>query len=181
MAVAAHGLSVDSLKPHDGGLDIAPLKRLDACRGVASTTRSRPPTGRRRRSTAGLVPQLAKPLPTFGSTPADAAPVTAELRKVMPVLYPALGGDGTRHYLLIFQNNAEERSSGGNPAALSMLVVNDGKVTLGTQPNSGDFPHPYPSRWSPSAGTGPASTAPTPPTTRRTSTFTPDFPQTAVR
>jgi hypothetical protein len=73
----------------------------------------------------------------------EAAPTVHELHKVMPVLYPALGGEGKRHYLLIFQNNAEERASGGNPASMAMLNVDDGKVKLGRQGSSSDFPRPY--------------------------------------
>lgn len=180
IAVAADGLSVDSLKPKNGRIDIAPLKTLtpavarldDAIRAADGSAAGI--------STKGLAPQLTKPLTSFRATLQKAEPVTAELRKVMPVLYPALGGEGTRHYLLMFQNNAEERASGGNPAALTMLVVDDGKVSLGTQPNSRDFPHPYPEPvltfggdWEHIYG---AHTS----TYETNTTFTPDFPQTAL-
>ena len=143
LAVAANGLSVNSLKPHDGRLDIAPLTpltpavaRLDDALRAADRSSATIDTHR-------LVQQLAKPLDSFRSTVHEAEPVTAELRKVMPVLAPALGAHGPRHYLLIFQNNAEERASGGNPAAMAMIDVDHGRISLGAQPNSGDFPHPY--------------------------------------
>jgi hypothetical protein len=143
IGVAADGLSVDSLKPRDGRLDIAPLTallpavaRLDGALRAADRSASAIDTRQ-------LVPQLAKPLDSFRSVLRETEPVTAELRKVLPVLGPALGADGPRHYLLIFQNNAEERASGGNPAAMAMIDVDHGRITLGAQPNSGDFPHPY--------------------------------------
>jgi hypothetical protein len=179
IALAANGISVDSLKPKNGALDIEPLKKLtpavasldDAIRAADASAAGI--------DTKGVVPQLKKPVDSLRATLQKAMPVTAELRKVMPVLYPALGGDGTRHYILIFQNNAEERASGGNPAAMAMLDVNHGKIKLGKQPNSGDFPHPYKvppltwqGDWAHIYGLHTSGYI-------TNITFTPDFPQTA--
>ncbi len=140
LAKAADGISVDSLKPHDGGIDIEPIKKLtpaiaDVDDAIQAADRSAAAI-----DTSDVLPQLKQPIDSLRATLAEAAPVTAELRKVMPVLYPALGGEGKRRYLLMFQNNAEERASGGNPASMAMLIVDDGKVKLGRQGNSGDFP-----------------------------------------
>ncbi|MCU1473160.1 DUF4012 domain-containing protein [Amnibacterium sp.] len=180
IAVAADGLSVESLKPKNGRIDIGPLKQLtpavarldDAVRAADRSVSAV--------DTKPLAPQLAKPLGSLRSTLRQVEPLTGELRKVLPVLYPALGGDGPRHYLLMFQNNAEERASGGNPAALSMLVVDDGKVTLGTQPNSGDFPHPYPEPVVTFGGDWEHIYGAHVTTYETNTTFTPDFPQVAT-
>lgn len=40
---------------------------------------------------------------------------------------------GQHRYLLIFQNNAEIRATGGLPGAYAVLEVNNGKITLGPQ------------------------------------------------
>nr|WP_244633559.1 DUF4012 domain-containing protein [Aeromicrobium sp. CFBP 8757] len=40
---------------------------------------------------------------------------------------------GKHRYLLIFQNNAEIRATGGLPGAYAVLDVNDGKISLGEQ------------------------------------------------
>ncbi|MCU1473161.1 DUF4012 domain-containing protein [Amnibacterium sp.] len=179
MAVAADGISVDSLKPTNGGLDIAPLKKLTPA--VASLDRAmhEADASAARIDTTDVVPQLKAPISSLRATLQKAMPLTAELRTVMPVLYPALGGTGTRHYLLIFQNNAEERASGGNPAAMAMLDVDQGKIKLGKQPNSGDFPHPYTTP--PLTFSGDWAHVYGPHTSAYVTniTFTPDFPQTA--
>ncbi|MGN6743169.1 MAG: DUF4012 domain-containing protein, partial [Amnibacterium sp.] len=129
--------------------------------------------------THGVVSPLRQPIASLRATLQKALPITAELRKVMPVLYPALGGDGPRHYLLLFQNNAEERSSGGNPAAMAMIDVDHGRISLGRQPSSRDFPEPYPTPpltfggdWARLYGTHVSGYL-------TNITFTPDFPQTA--
>ena len=51
-----------------------------------------------------------------------------------------LGGDGPRTYLLVVQNNAEVRSTGGLPGSLSFLRADDGKVRLGFRGSAADFP-----------------------------------------
>ncbi|WP_258061905.1 DUF4012 domain-containing protein [Arthrobacter sp. ZGTC412] len=48
-----------------------------------------------------------------------------------------LGAEAPRDYLLIIQNNAEARSSGGIPGALAVLNVDKGKLTLGSQSSAG--------------------------------------------
>lgn len=51
-----------------------------------------------------------------------------------------LGREGPRDYLLIFQNNAEIRATGGLPGSWAELHVEDGKLSLGTQGAATDFP-----------------------------------------
>ena len=58
---------------------------------------------------------------------------------VARVLPAMMGADGPRRYLLVVQNNAETRSTGGLPGSLIMLRANDGKVALGAQRAVDDF------------------------------------------
>lgn len=88
---------------------------------------------------AGLLPQVAGPLKE----------ATEELKKATVALNTAadaasivpamLGGDGPQNYLLIIQNNAESRASGGIPGALAVVNVDRGKLSLGTQSTAGDI------------------------------------------
>lgn len=143
LAHAANGVSTDSLKPRDGRVDIAPLKKLGPAIVSMDDAVQAADTAAADIDTAQVVPQLETSIDLVRSRLQEVAPVTAQLRTAVPLLYPMLGGEGTRHYLLMFQNNAEERASGGNPASMAMLGVKDGKVTLGRQASSTDFPHPY--------------------------------------
>jgi hypothetical protein len=180
LAVAADGLGVDSLKPEDGRIDIAPLQRLTPAMARTDDALRAADTALGRIDTRDVLPQLASPVASLRSTVREALPVTAELRKVLPVLHPALGGEGARHYLLLFQNNAEERASGGNPASMAMLVVDHGRISLGRQADSGDFPHPYrvpPKTWE---GDWARIYGPHTSTYLTNITFTPDFPEVAL-
>jgi len=51
-----------------------------------------------------------------------------------------MGADGPRHYLLVVQNNAETRSTGGLPGSFIMLDADHGKLSLGAQRAVDDFP-----------------------------------------
>jgi hypothetical protein len=63
---------------------------------------------------------------------------TAE--KATKVLPAMLGGEGPRDYLLIFQNNAEIRATGGMPGSWALAHAENGKLSLTRQGTAGDFP-----------------------------------------
>jgi UDP-N-acetylmuramyl pentapeptide phosphotransferase/UDP-N-acetylglucosamine-1-phosphate transferase len=53
---------------------------------------------------------------------------TATAAKLAPAI---LGGNGTRRYLLVVQNNAEARATGGFIGSYGVLTAEDGKVSVG--------------------------------------------------
>ncbi|MBE4717483.1 hypothetical protein DAD99_04775 [Pseudarthrobacter sp. AB1] len=85
-----------------------------------------------------LLPQVSEPLviareQLMSVTGAlDASAAASQLAPGM------LGGEGSRNYLLIIQNNAESRASGGIPGALAVLTFDKGKLALGSQSSAAD-------------------------------------------
>lgn len=129
----------------------------------------------------GLLPLVTEPLDQVSAIVDQAAPSLQLVQKYLPSLLAAAGGDGAKTYLVLFQNNAEIRATGGNPAASSVMVVDNGRIELKEQSDSMAF---Y------AAGQAGRSvldlpadtTALYPDTFTRYSqdyTFTPDFPTTA--
>lgn len=51
-----------------------------------------------------------------------------------------LGADGPRNYLLVFQNNAEIRATGGLPGSWALVSAVDGRLTIERQGAATDFP-----------------------------------------
>jgi hypothetical protein len=183
LATAANGLGVESLKPEDGRIDLTPLQRvapavISVDDAIQAATRDADAI-----DTRHVVPQLRDPIDQLRRQLEEVAPLSAEARRAVPLVPAMLGADGTRHYLLMFQNNAEERASGGNPASLALLTIDDGAIGLGRQASSSDFPTPFATP--PYAPSGPGNEDwPTVYTdyasTRLTNiTMTPDFPTTA--
>ncbi|MET3721624.1 DUF4012 domain-containing protein [Arthrobacter sp. UYEF21] len=85
-----------------------------------------------------LMPQVAEPLTSardqlHGITGSlDAA---ADAAKIGPEM---LGAQTPHKYLLMIQNNAESRASGGIPGALAVLTFDKGSLTLGSQSSATD-------------------------------------------
>lgn len=77
------------------------------------------------------------------------APVRDALETVLPVIGTMdsalqaaptlLGADGTKNYLLVFQNNAESLPLGGSAASQTLISVEDGTLSIVKQANSGSF------------------------------------------
>lgn len=63
----------------------------------------------------------------------DAARVLETADTALQVMPDMLGRSGERNYLLVFQNNAEVRSTGGLPGAVSVLNATDGRLALTRQ------------------------------------------------
>jgi hypothetical protein len=109
----------------------------------------------------------------------SAANATASAFDLLPQM---LGADGPRTYLLMIQNPAELRATGGLPGSLAILHADDGRLTMGWQGSAGDinpstvgFPSPVvalPKETLDEYGQTPA-------TDFRDLNFSPDFPQAA--
>jgi len=131
-----------SLAPKDGAIDLAPIAAagdavrtandnmiatLEKARSVP-TTFTVGPVSDARSKVVGMLEEVA--------------PTLATLDVLVPLLPPAMGSEGPRHYVLMFQNPAEPRALGGATLSLTSVTVDNGKISLGqTVPAStGAFP-----------------------------------------
>ncbi len=131
-------LNWDALMPSASGSSLEPLKT--AAPSVASAAYTVRASSERLQAidTSQLLPQVAHPLQ-------DA---TEELKQATGALNAAadaanlapemLGADGQKNYLLMIQNNAEARASGGIAGALAVMTLDHGKLSLGAQSSAGD-------------------------------------------
>lgn len=132
-------LDWNALLPSGGTTDLKPL--LAASPSVSSAAQAVRVSADRldQIDTSGLLPQVAEPLNQAkeqlqGVTGAlDAA---SDASRIAPGM---LGAGGPRNYLLMIQNNAEARATGGIPGALAILTVDNGKLTLGAQSSAGEI------------------------------------------
>ena len=91
--------------------------------------------------------QIGQALPFVRDAVAELTDLVAEVTHAVQAidrattLLPAmLGADAQRNYLVLFQNNAELRASGGLPGATAVLAASDGEITLAAQRSSMDYP-----------------------------------------
>lgn len=132
-------LKWEKLLPSTEGADLAPLKAAAPnVSGAANAVRlSADRLNRIDAST--LVPQVAEPLSAARAQLQEVS-VTLTAAATASEIAPAmLGADSQRSYLLMVQNNAEVRASGGIPGALALMSFDKGKLTLGAQSSAGDM------------------------------------------
>ncbi|MFC0483706.1 DUF4012 domain-containing protein [Pseudarthrobacter scleromae] len=80
-----------------------------------------------------LLPEVAEPLTRARLQLTEVTGTLDGAASAAQVLPAMLGSEGPRNYLLIIQNNAESRSSGGIPGALAILTLDEGKLSLSGQ------------------------------------------------
>lgn len=132
-------LDWDRLAPSSAGTDLKPLQAA-APSVTAAAHAVRTSAARLDEIDAdGLLPMVAEPLTEAreqleGVTGAlDAAATASQLIPDM------LGSKEPRQYLLMIQNNAESRASGGIPGALAVLNADGGSLTLTSQSSATDL------------------------------------------
>jgi hypothetical protein len=142
LARAADQLDLAAFRPQGGRIDLEPLVALqepvsEAADAVAEAQRI---LDEDQTTNGTLIVQLAEAREQLTSMLDETAGVVDALDRAVQLVPAMLGHDGGRDILLLFQNNAELRSTGGIPGALALLHTDNGGFQLTQQANSGDFP-----------------------------------------
>lgn len=88
---------------------------------------------------SGYVERLKSKYRDLAGQVSDAASALAAADTAVQVLPDMLGVDGARDYLMVFQNNAEARATGGLPGAVSIIRADDGAVRMTRQVAGNSF------------------------------------------
>lgn len=126
-----------ALSPTDGKIDVRQLQ--DAAPSITTAAKTVRLSHERLAAieTGRLIPEVADAVDTATSQLADVSVAFETASAVGNLLPPMLGADEARNYLLLIQNNAEARATGGIPGALAILKVEDGRFELGEQSSAG--------------------------------------------
>lgn len=130
-------LDWEALLPSSSGTDLAPLETASSSISSAAHAVRLSADRLNQIDANGLFPQVADPLTQARDQLNDvtgALDAAADASGIAPSM---LGAQAPRNYLLIIQNNAEARASGGIPGALAVLSLDRGKLTLGSQSSAG--------------------------------------------
>ncbi|WP_210509024.1 DUF4012 domain-containing protein [Naasia sp. SYSU D00057] len=139
LPLAQAGTAIEGLKPVDGALDMNVVRQLADSVAGANTALTRARDDVAALDADGTIGQVADAHARLSALLDDAADTAAPAAEAASLLVPLLGGDGPRNYLLMFQNPAEARSLGGNPASLLLMGVDEGRVDIVSQASSRDF------------------------------------------
>ncbi len=134
-----------TLLPREGRLDVRQLSGLSAELRTVDAAVRQTRDSLAGVPTAGLVAQVRQALTDLRVEIDRLAGLTGAAEHATRILPPLLGVDGPRTYLLVFQNPAEVRATGGMIGAYALLRAEGGRLRLGGQGTSMDltlFPKP---------------------------------------
>jgi len=175
---AADTLRPDRLRPVHGRIDLRPLEAASPEVSRAASRLSAQRTRIDAVDTTALSDQISGPVKQMQTKIASADRLVDRASRALELLPPMLGSNGRRTYLLMFQNNAESRATGGIPGAFAEMTARNGKVTLRRQDDAqtiGSFrrpPTPLTAQEKALFGTGMGIYP-------QDVNFTPDFPRSA--
>ncbi|MEJ1921925.1 DUF4012 domain-containing protein [Microbacterium sp. KHB019] len=135
----ANDLNLNALRPVDGAVDIAAVAGMQSTVAAASAALDTAAADLATLDRADLIPQVDGALTQLTEAVTAVRPLLGGASEIIGVLPAALGADAPRNYLLVFQNNAESRSTGGIPAAFALVTAEKGKLSITQQASSANF------------------------------------------
>ena len=130
---------LDQLLPQDGRIDVDAVAELQQPVETAAAALSEAEEELAAEDSSGFVDRFKSKYRELTSLVSDAQQAIDSASVTVDLLPDLLGADGPLDYLLVFQNNAEIRATGGLPGALSVVRVDDGAVSLGAQDSASSF------------------------------------------
>lgn len=135
----AGSLDAGSFAPRDGRLPLAKIKGLADPVTQASEAFTTADKRLGEVDTEHLLGAVKSRYDDAAGQISDASTTLQSAERAVQVLPSMLGADGDRRYLLLFQNNAEIRATGGMPGAMSVIDTNAGQISMGEQTTAGAF------------------------------------------
>jgi len=123
-------LRPSELAPKNGAVDLAPIEQASAAlqHADAAVTASRERIAGIDQS--ALVAPIGDAVDSLSAKLDAASSVTGTGARAARLLPPMLGSDSPRTYLVVFQNLAEPRATGGMFGSYALIKVDQGKVTV---------------------------------------------------
>lgn len=122
-------MSPAQLKLEGGGVNLAPLQQaqqtLPQIKSVLAQAQGKI-SGIDR---AGLLPIVDGAVGQLIDVVGQAGPLLDTAEQYLPVALQLAGSEGPRRYIVLFQNNAEIRATGGNGATSTVIEIDNGRVT----------------------------------------------------
>ncbi|MBC7761563.1 MAG: DUF4012 domain-containing protein, partial [Candidatus Saccharibacteria bacterium] len=141
LTAIAGRVSLSEFKPVNGAIDVAPLAAVQpqiARVSAAFAVARRQVRAIDTRQTVSAVTDATARLRAAVEKAAEGASAVNRAVQLIPAM---LGVDGPRNYLLLFQNPAELRASGGIPGALALIHTEAGRIQLVQQATAASFPY----------------------------------------
>lgn len=132
-------VDISELGPANGAINLDAVRALAAPMSKAAAAAEQVQIELSAIDTSTLLPPLQEAVGQLTGSVETLWPTLVRLDELMPHLPTMLGAEGPRNYIVLVQNNAEARTTGGNPASVMMLTADQGRITISQQAASTDF------------------------------------------
>ncbi|MFT4264598.1 MAG: DUF4012 domain-containing protein [Nocardioides sp.] len=134
-----HVGNLDALLPTGGGIDLAQVAELQEPVAASKKALDRANADLEAEDTTHFVDSVRLKFRDLQAQISSAASSIDSADRALAVLPAMLGGDGSRTYLLVMQNNAEIRATGGLPGAVAEITAKGGKLSLVKERSGSSF------------------------------------------
>ena len=121
-------IDIGKLTVEGGGINLEPFRQIQTGIPEISSALDAAKAQIEPIDTGALLPQVAGPIGQITGIIDQAGPALDTAEKYLPTLLDIAGSAGTKTYLVLFQNNAEIRATGGNAANGMILTMTDGRL-----------------------------------------------------
>ncbi|GAB3603748.1 DUF4012 domain-containing protein [Microbacterium aureliae] len=135
-------VDIDRIRFADGGFDLEPFRQVLAVLPQIDEAFASAEQRVERIDRDALLPVVDEAVGQIVEVIDETAPLVRTATKVLPTALTIMGEDEPRTYFVMFQNNAEIRATGGNPAASVLIRVDQGRIRLEGQASSTTFAAP---------------------------------------
>ena len=129
----ARTVQPSALAPRNGAINVAPITAAAATLQSADAEVTAAEQRIAAMSRRSLVGPVARALDTLQSKLATLSNTTGSAARIGRLAPPMLGAEGERKYLVVFQNLAEPRATGGIFGSYALLLVDHGRLTIADQ------------------------------------------------
>lgn len=130
---------IDRIRLEGGGFDLEPFREVIAVLPTINAAFAEAEEHVAGIDRGALVPIVSDAVGQVLDVIDQGAPLLRTIEQVLPPALELAGDSGPRTYLVLFQNNAEIRATGGNAAASALMRADDGRITLVGQLSSSSF------------------------------------------
>ena len=137
--LARTATELDGLLPEDGGIDLEAVEALQGPVEQAASALAEAEQRLAAEDSSGYIERFRDKFRELQSQVGDAADATDSASVAVDVMPELLGQEEQKDFLLVFENNAEIRATGGLPGALTILSTDQGRIELGRQVAANSF------------------------------------------
>ena len=135
----AGGIDLADFKPVDSTVDLRPLIDAQPAVGAAADALANTTARVETVDTSQVLGVVRDAVTRLRNAVVPANEAVQSVDRAVTLLPRMLGAEGPRDYLLLFQNPAEVRATGGIPGALAVIHTENGRIELTEQASTADF------------------------------------------